>query len=276
MKKTTCEQQKKMRTTILAGMLACTSIASWADGGEQGYAVGRFLGSCHYQVRLEYNIGATTPLGMPASIRTLHSYSLRPDFGIGIDAAHSLSGRWGLAVGIRLDRKGMKTDAGVKGYHMKIVRGGEELEGTFTGSVVTKASMLLITVPIQATYGLGDNVRLKLGPYASYAAHRNFEGWAYDGYLRRQEEGHPKGDPTGQKVMLGSDEGERGEYDFSDEMRRWQMGLDLGVDWQIGKRWGVSADVNWGLTGIFRKGFDTIEQTMYPIYGSVAVTYRLK
>lgn len=256
-------------------MIACTSLA-WAGGEKEGHALGRFLGSCHYQARIAYNIGATTPLGMPASIRTLHSYTPQPDFGIGIDASHALSGPWGLNVGIRLEQKGMKTDAGVKGYHMKIVRGGEELEGTFTGSVVTKASMLLVTVPVQATYDLGEKVSLKLGPYVSYAASRKFEGWAYDGYLRRQEEGHPKGDPTGQKVTLGSDEGERGEYDFSDEMRRWQMGLDLGADWHLSKHWGVSADLSWGLTGIFQKGFDTIEQTMYPIYGTVALTYRLK
>lgn len=256
-------------------MIACTTMA-WAGGTEQGNALGRFLGSCRYQARLGYNIGATTPLGMPASIRTLHSYTLRPDFGIGIDASRSLPAGWGLNVGIRLEQKGMKTDAGVKGYHMKIVRGGEELEGTFTGSVVTKASMLLVTVPVQATYDVSDKVRLKLGPYVSYAAHREFEGWAYDGYLRRQEEGHPKGDPTGQKVTLGSTGGERGEYDFSDEMRRWQMGVDLGADWQVGSRWGVSADLSWGLTGIFQGGFDTIEQTMYPVYGTIALTYRLK
>ena len=256
-------------------MIACTTMA-WAGGAEQGNALGRFLGSCRYQARLGYNIGATTPLGMPASIRTLHSYTLRPDFGIGIDASRSLPAGWGLNVGIRLEQKGMKTDAGVKGYHMKIVRGGEELEGTFTGSVVTKASMLLVTVPVQATYDVSDKVRLKLGPYVSYAAHGEFGGWAYDGYLRRQEEDHPKGDPTGQKVTLGSAGGERGEYDFSDEMRRWQMGVDLGADWQVGRRWGVSADLNWGLTGIFRGGFDTIEQTMYPIYGTIALTYRLK
>ena len=34
-----------------------------------------------------------------------------------------------------------------------------------------------------------------------------------------------KADPTGQKVMLGSEEGERGEYDFSDDMRSWQFGV---------------------------------------------------
>lgn len=119
-------------------------------------------------------------------------------------------------------------------------------------------------------------MRLKAGPYVSYVTSRKFEGWAYDGYLRRREEGHDKHDPTGQKVMLGHNDGERGNYDFSDDMRSWQMGIDVGADWYITKRWGAKAGLSWGLTGIFHSGFDTIEQTMYPIYGTIGVVYQLK
>ena len=36
------------------------------------------------------------------------------------------------------------------------------------------------------------------------------------------------------------------------------------------------ADLSWGLTGIFKKDFDTIEQTMFPIYGTIGVIYQLK
>ncbi len=235
-----------------------------------------FLHNYKYNVHVGYNIGGTAPIRMPASIRTLHSYTLRPNFALGIDAYHPISGKWGYIGGLRFESKGMKTDAGVKGYHMKIVRGGEELEGLFTGSVVTKVDMSLITVPLQATYDLSDKIRLKFGPYVSYVTAKKFEGWAYDGYLRRQEEGHPKGDPTGVKVELGHDEGQRGEYDFFSDMRNWQFGIDLGADWYITKRWGAKADLSWGLTGIFNKKFDTIEQTMYPIYGTIGVIYQLK
>ena len=144
------------------------------------------------------------------------------------------------------------------------------------GSVVTKVDMSLITVPLQIAYDLSPHVRLKAGPYVSYVTSRKFEGWAYDGYLRRREEGHDKHDPTGQKVMLGHNDGERGNYDFSDDMRSWQMGIDIGADWYITKRWGAKAELSWGLTGIFHSGFDTIEQTMYPIYGTIGVVYQLK
>ena len=69
----------------------------------------------------------------------------------------------------------MKIDAGVKNYYMRIVRGGEELKGIFTGNVVTKVDMSLITVPLQATYDICDNLRFKLGPYVSYVTSKKFE-----------------------------------------------------------------------------------------------------
>ena len=65
-------------------------------------------------------------------------------------------------------------------------------------------------------------------------------------------------------------------YDFSDDMRNWQVGVDFGIDWRLNNRWGLCADLSWGLNGIFKKDFETIEQTMYPIYGSVGITYQLK
>lgn len=267
---------KKIRTSVLALFLLGNLQVVCASNPGKDMEKNDFLHNYTYYARLGYDIGGTAPIGMPASIRTLHSYSLRPNFTLGVDGYHAISGKWGYIIGLHFENKGMKTDAGVKGYHMKIVRGGEELEGVFTGSVVTKVDQSLITVPLQGTYDVCDKFKIKLGPYVSYAISKHFEGYAYDGYLRRQEEGHPKGDPTGQKVELGHDAGERGDYDFSGDMRNWQFGIDLGADWYISKRWGASVGLTWGLTGIFKKDFSVIEQTMYPIYGTIGVIYQLK
>jgi hypothetical protein len=42
------------------------------------------------------------------------------------------------------------------------------------------------------------------------------------------------------------------------------------------KNFGVSADLSWGLTGVFPGSFKTVEQTLYPIYGTIGVFYRIK
>lgn len=90
-----------------------------------------------------------------------------------------------------------------------------------------------------------------------------------DGYLRVDN-------PTGPKVELGNTPGTRGTYDFTDDMRHMQYGLMAGADINIGKKWGSYADISWGLTGIHHSGFNTIEQTLYPIYGTIGITYKLK
>ena len=54
------------------------------------------------------------------------------------------------------------------------------------------------------------------------------------------------------------------------------MGVTVGVDWAFYRRWGLSADLSWGLTGIHHSDFKTVEQTLYPIYGTIGVFYRIK
>lgn len=74
----------------------------------------KYLHGYQYQARVAYNIGGTAPIGLPATIRTLHSYTLQPNFSLGIDAYHPLSGKWGFVGGLHFENKGMKIDAGVK------------------------------------------------------------------------------------------------------------------------------------------------------------------
>ncbi len=205
------------------------------------------------------------PLGMPASIRSLEKYDFKVNPMIGLDAQKMFNDRWGLMAGIRLERKGMEIEAKVKNYHMTIVRGGESLTGQFTGYNHTEENQWLLTVPVCATLNI-DKVRIFLGPYLSYVTERQFEGYAFDGYLRVD-------DPTGPKVELGSTETERGSYDFSNDMRHFQWGIQGGADWKLSRHFGVYGMVEWGLNGIHYSSFKTIEQTLYPIYGTVGVLY---
>ena len=215
--------------------------------------------------RVGFNIGGTAPLGMPATIRHLDKFSLTPNISFGVSATKQFNPKWGLKVGINFENKGMKTDARVKNYSMEIVRGGQTLGGWFTGNVVTSVTQWMFTLPIQATM-MARKVRLRGGLYASYLTYRDFSGWAYDGYLRVDG-------PTGEKGSLGHNEGERGEYDFSSSMRRWQWGATVGMDWYVYRRFGIFAELNWGFNGVHKSDFHTIEQTLKPIYGTLGFTY---
>lgn len=224
-----------------------------------------------YTARLGYNIGGTMPIGIPATIRSLNSYKMMSNLTLAIDGQKDLAGRWGIMVGLKLEKKGMDVDATVKNYKTAIVQWNNNIpaivSGHYTGRNAINAETWLVTLPVRATFSVNRNLLLRIGPYVSYALSHNFDGYVYDGYLR-------VGDPTGEKMDITN--GAKATFDFSDDMRRFQFGIDAGVDWNVYRRWGVYAELSWGLTGIFKKNFNTIEETLYPIYGTFGIAYRLK
>jgi hypothetical protein len=227
------------------------------------------LDSLEVKARVGYSIGGTSPLPLPETIRSIESYNLTPSFMVGLDAMLPLSQKWGVMAGLRFENKGMKAAVTTKAYYMEVVKGDQQMAGLFTGHVEQKVKQWMLTIPVQATFKLGNKVMLKGGPYVSFLLNKEFSGIASDGYLR-------KDNPTGAKILMGSKEGEWATYEFKDDMRSVQFGIGIGADWQVHKRIGLSADLNWGLTGVFPGDFKTVEQTLYPIYGTIGVYYRFK
>ena len=60
---------------------------------------------------------------------------------------------------------------------------------------------------------------------------------------------------------------------FSDDLRRFQWGVQLGADWKAFKHLKVYADLNWGANEIFKKDFETISFDMYTVYLNVGFGY---
>lgn len=251
---------KKLTIALSLMLMLTTGTKASEPSGNDGLS---------FRVRAGYSIGATTPLGIPATIRELNRFKLSPNALIGADATLPLSEQWGLMAGLHFENKGMDVTVTTKGYHMAMVKGGEELEGVYTGRVEQHVKAWMFTLPLQATYNLSQRWQLRLGPYFSVLTAKAFNGNVSDGYLR-------KDNPTGQKIEMGHEADERATYDFSSSMRHLQTGLDLGADWQLAQRVGLGADLSWGLTGLMHSSFKTVEQTLYPIYGTLSVTYQLK
>ncbi len=221
------------------------------------------------KARAGYSIGGTAPIGMPETIRSIDAYKLTPSFMFGLDIQKSIGDKWGLLTGLHFENKAMNGDVTTKAYHMEVRKGDSMMEGLFTGKVHQEVTQWMFTLPIQATYSFNDKLQLKAGSYFSLLINKDFSGIASDGYLRQN-------DPTGPKILMGSKEGEWATYDFSDDMRRFQFGLAVGIDWQFYRNFGLSADLNWGLNGIFKSDFKTVDQTLFPIYATIGLFYRLK
>ncbi len=316
---------------ISATLLFAMSVQCVAKGGQKENSESESPHSLTYDIRIGDNIGGTMPLGMPACIRHLNSYSPRLNPQIASYVTIPLKHDFNIVTGLRVDRKSMRIDADAKAYYVEMVRGGEPVVGYFTGKVNLKSNLWSITIPVYAGYDISPHVSLRFGPYISFVVSRNFSGYAYNGYLRAisslyqidanyifnqitsgklsslvpagvdlsglsmddvisfvnstmtneqrvnllRTVPHDSQFPTGERLEVGTSSDQRGDFDFSHDMRRVLWGLDFGVDWNITHSVGIYADLQWGLNGIFKSSFTTVSYTMYPLFGTIGIYKKL-
>lgn len=238
------------------------SIPAHAQNDKNQGIIKSALVGLEYSIKAGFFIGGTAPLPLPAEIRAIESYSPTVAIAIEGNVSKSFGKGWGMEFGLRFETKGMKTDARVKNYHMEMIGETEgKMEGAWTGNVKTKFRCSYLTLPILATYKVSPRWKVKLGPYFSYVTERNFSGSAYDGYLRNI-------DPTGEMVNV-----DNATYDFSDDLRRFQWGTQLGGEWRAFSHLNIYADLTWGMNSIFKKDFKSVTFDMYPIYANLGFAY---
>lgn len=253
---------------VIATLLAIffSQAASAQDERSKGL-IYSYLHGWEYSIKAGFSIGGTSPMPLPKEIRKIDSYA--PNIAILIEGNTTKwfgeDKKWGMTAGIRLENKSMTTEATVKNYGMKIINtNGGELQGLWTGGVKTKVKNSYITIPLLANYKISERWKVSLGPYFSYMTEGNFSGHVYEGHLRTPDE-------TGQRVDFNGES--IATYDFSDNLRKFQWGAQLGGEWKAFKHLNVFADLTWGLNDIFEKDFDTITFAMYPIYLNIGFGY---
>lgn len=254
-----------MKNKILAAFICIIyslgiSYAKPGEEKEHKALIWSYLNGVSYNVRAGVNIGGFSPIPLPQEIRSLDSYS--PGLAISIEGYAT---KWlnpknnvGISLGIKLDTKSMTTDATVKNYGMAIINEtGGKVEGLWTGGVNTKSKMSILTFPVLGVYKISNRWKLSAGPYFSYIMDGEFNGNVYEGHLRSP-------DATGSKIVFTGEN--VATYDFSEELRKFQWGLQVGGEWKAYKHLTVHADLTWGLNDIFNKNFETITFSMYPIF----------
>ena len=245
----------KILTTAVVTLLSTASINA------------SVLDSLSCDARLGYTVGGTIPTHIGKEIRGINNFNPGMNFMLGAEATLPLSGNWSLHSGLRLELGSMDVDSRVKNYDIEVVRGDESLKGIFMGNVRIKTTQRRLSLPVQAQYDFSPEFKLRGGMFMGWLFNRKFWGWAYDGYLR-------EGTPVGAKIEMGHEPGDRGDFDFDHNMRHMQWGLDVGADWQFSHRWGLFAELTYGLGGLFKSDFHSV-QTLRPMYGSLGISYRI-
>lgn len=239
--------------------VALGSIAATAQVDRSAGIIRSMLHGVEYEVYAGANIGGASPLPLPAEIREINSYNPQLNFHIGANVTKWLDvqKKWGVAVGLRLETKGMETKATVKNYGMAIIQDGATVSGRWTGKVQTRYHSQQLVVPVTAVFKAHRRLKVHAGPYLAFAFSNDFDGYVSDGYLR-------DGDPTGTKWSFEGDA--RASYDFGDNLRHFQWGMQGGITWTAYKHLLVNANLAWGCNDIFESSFKTVTFNLYPIY----------
>lgn len=255
-----------MKKLILSVVLAMSAVCASAQSETTPGILWSATHNVEYAVSAGINIGGTSPLPLPAEIREINSYSPNMNLSVSGSATKWLgqTKNWGVMLGVSLGTRGMETGATVKSYSMEIIDGGGSLSGYWTGKVQTKYTSTLLSIPVSAVYRVNKRFRVHFGPYVGFHIKGDFHGSVSDGYLRKDT-------PTGDKVEFT--DGKEATYDFSEELRTFQWGLQGGVTWSAFKHLTVYGTLNWGLNDIFKSSFKTITFDMYPIYLNAGFGY---
>ncbi len=226
-----------------------------------------FWKNTELQLRAGFSIGGDAPIPFPVEIRSIESYN--PTLALALEANLTKwlddSNIWGIRTGVRVEGRGMKTRARVKNYYTEVIGDeGEKVKGNFTGMVQTTVKNSYATLPVLVTFNLSEDWNLYAGPYFSALIEKNFSGYVYDGYLRENN-------PTGSKVLFEG--GNKGPYDFSKDLNKFQWGLMGGGEVTLRKNLKIFSELNWGLNDLFKKGFETVTFNMYSIYLNIGFGY---
>lgn len=260
--------QLKMKYIYIAIIASIFSVGSLKAQTESNDSLQNTLFSnIDYQVKAQFSIGGSSPLGLPEEIRKIDSYNPTLQMGLEANATKWFSDaqKWGVRLGVRFEGKGMETKARVKNYRTEIIQGGDKVAGYYTGSVKTTVKNTYVTFPISAVYNINQNWNIYGGVYLSAAIDKTFDGYVSDGYLRQ-------GIPTGDKIVFSGDS--QAAYDFSDEVNNFQWGTQIGGEWKMNKHFKLFADVSYGFNPVLNKDFEAISFSMHNIYLNLGFGYQ--
>jgi hypothetical protein len=221
-----------------------------------------------FKINAGYNIGGSSPLPLPEEIRKIIGYT--PNFfapHIAYEASYRFTPKWGIAAQASFDVKSFEVRDRVQHLYTKmdIGEGSQtgEFEGLFTGKNKTKINNSYFSVPLMISYHPSEKWVVQGGVFISYLYSGKFEGNASDGYLRNV-------DPTGEKIEV-----EIAEFDFSDDLRKYDWGALLSGEWKFSKSFALKGQVAWSFIPIFPSNFTNVPFKMYNIYGTVGISYLL-
>lgn len=216
-----------------------------------------------HSIHLGYNIGGSSPVPLPNTIREIKSYSPGFSPAVGYEAQYSFNGHWGISAGVRYTVKGMKITDSVIYFHTLISMDSSVFEGDFTGTNKTICKNAYVEIPVTTTFTTRSNWRFKLGLYAGFLVRPSFYGDVTDGYIR-------KGNSLGEKVAIDT-----ATFNFDNELKKFDLGIQAGAEKVVWKRLAITGNLQWGLIPLFPSSFKGMGFKMNNIFFTLGVRWDL-
>lgn len=214
-----------------------------------------------------YNFGGTPPTPMPNTVRKINAWWPQFNPSLGYELDYVFNGKWGVGAALKIDYKGMGIKSEVMYMHTIVdIEGGDKtghFEGLFVGHNKTIVQNGYFTLPLHAIYYPDKNWKTQLGVYFGYLFHPGFSGEVTDGYIRTP-------DATGEKIAIDT-----ATFNFDDELRKFDFGLQAGAERKVSKKIAISGNLSWGLLPLFPKSFHGMDFSMYNVFFTLGISYKL-
>lgn len=220
-----------------------------------------------YRLTLGINVGGVSPIPLPNTVREIKNYNVSFNPAIGIEGLYAFNSKWSIGANPRIEYKGMKVKNRVMYMHTIIeVKDGDDVssfEGAFSGINYTETRNAYLSFPLFVQFTPRKQWHYKLGGYLAFLLKSKFSGYVADGYIRN-------GGSLGEKVEVSL-----ANFNFSDNIRKFDCGFNAGVTRNIGQHWSVDLNLQWGLLSVFPSSFTGVTFPMYNVFGQFGVGYRL-
>ena len=135
-------------------------------------------------------------------------------------------------------------------------------EGYFTGDIENKTMSHYITLPLLAVFRPSDKWDVFGGFYLSWAFSRKFVGKAHNGSIRET--------PLHDRIAVRN-----GTYDYSSDIRKYDIGAKVGAAYYISKKVSIQAEVQIGFIDQLDPSTRKIDQSLYNVFLNIGAAYRL-
>lgn len=243
--------------TEKSAKVAATSQSALADTLSDDVVDYRFaLG-----VQVGTDVGGAIPVPFRYIPETFNPYP-KLDLSLGAKLTFPVTTRWDLGAEVTYKTITMNADARVENQKFQ----DKDLIEYYSGTAEMHMDFTMLEIPVYTKYSLRNlKDKLLFGPYFVWVSKSSFVISPEKGYVGM----------TGPDQVDSPVNNDLDDMDFSPYMDSWDLGLLLGYERKLSRRFELGLRVSMGFKDIFKRDNQYFDYKMLHMRGTVVVSYNL-